>query len=309
MGIVFYELLTGMVPFRGKTATEIAVKHLREPIPFVREMNPEIPQSVENIILKATAKDPADRYENAAIMLYDLEHCLDPEFQNVKRLSISQPAITNMDIEDGHVQVEYNESIQEAEKEKSSLSFLSWKAWTAIGIALVLAGIALLMGLGVLRFDGVLGYKKMPDVVNMSEDKATEILEDNEFTNITIEQQLSDTISEGHVIKTNYSGGEVINKDSEIVIYVSKGSSYLVKDYTGLDLDDALEELEEDGIDVEVTIKYEDAADTNPGIILAQSGLEPGDRIDPSESHKVTFTISQYPTLVIPSSLIGMDVG
>ena len=76
LGIVFYELLTGDVPFHGKTPTEIAVKHLRQPIPYVRDFNPAIPQAVENIILKATAKDPKDRYSSAYAMLEDLQNCM-----------------------------------------------------------------------------------------------------------------------------------------------------------------------------------------------------------------------------------------
>ena len=57
VGIVFYELLTGKLPFSGESAVAIALKHLQEETPSVRELFPSIPQSVENIILKATTKD------------------------------------------------------------------------------------------------------------------------------------------------------------------------------------------------------------------------------------------------------------
>lgn len=87
LGIVFYELLTGDVPFHGKTPTEIAVKHLRQPIPYVRDFNPAIPQAVENIILKATAKDPKDRYSSAYAMLEDLQNCMNWEMRNVERIT------------------------------------------------------------------------------------------------------------------------------------------------------------------------------------------------------------------------------
>jgi serine/threonine-protein kinase len=96
LGIVFYEMLTGDVPFKGKTPTEIALKHLRQPLPYPRSFNPNIPQSVENIVLKAAAKDPAERYENAASLVYDLDHCLDPEYKNIRRI---EPKVKSLDME------------------------------------------------------------------------------------------------------------------------------------------------------------------------------------------------------------------
>ena len=57
LGIVFYELLTGNVPFHGDNPVQIAMKHLREEIPSVRDFNPTLPQYVENIIIKATVKN------------------------------------------------------------------------------------------------------------------------------------------------------------------------------------------------------------------------------------------------------------
>lgn len=117
LGIVFYELLTGSVPFSGKTPTEIAVKHLRQPIPYVRDFNQQIPQSVENIILKATAKNPEQRYKSADLMLEDLQHCMDWNKKNEERLIFETPNITKVDVSDGHVQVEYSDQpIQETKK-------------------------------------------------------------------------------------------------------------------------------------------------------------------------------------------------
>ncbi|MCB6603146.1 serine/threonine-protein kinase, partial [Erysipelatoclostridium ramosum] len=75
LGIVFYELLTGNVPFHGDNPVQIAMKHLREEIPSVRDFNPTLPQSVENIIITATVKNRKLRYQSAKDMLYDLHRC------------------------------------------------------------------------------------------------------------------------------------------------------------------------------------------------------------------------------------------
>ena len=71
LGIVFYELLRGQVPFNGESPVNIALKHMQEDLPSLREFNPSIPQSVENIIIKATAKNLNDRYKSATEMLED----------------------------------------------------------------------------------------------------------------------------------------------------------------------------------------------------------------------------------------------
>jgi len=86
MGIVMYELLTGSLPYKGDNAVEIALKHLKESIPSIREKLPNLPQSIENIILKSTAKNPKNRYADAREMHNDLLTCMDEERQNEKKI-------------------------------------------------------------------------------------------------------------------------------------------------------------------------------------------------------------------------------
>lgn len=90
LGIILFELLTGKVPFEGETAVSIALKHFREEIPSVREQNKEIPQALENVIIKATAKEPAERYSSVNEMAADLKTVLDPQRANEPRLKIQQ---------------------------------------------------------------------------------------------------------------------------------------------------------------------------------------------------------------------------
>ena len=79
LGIVLYQMLTGKLPFLGESPISVALKHLQEPFEEPRKVNPHIPQSVENIILKAMRKNPSERYSSAHEMLTDLETCLRPE--------------------------------------------------------------------------------------------------------------------------------------------------------------------------------------------------------------------------------------
>ena len=72
LGVSLFEMLTGHLPYRGKTAFEQIFMHIRDPIPLVREENPNIPVQIEDMIQKSMAKDPADRYDTAAEMIVAL---------------------------------------------------------------------------------------------------------------------------------------------------------------------------------------------------------------------------------------------
>ncbi len=74
LGVMFYQLVTGRLPFEADTPIGVILKHVNEPLPLPRAINPDLPQSVENIILKATAKDPAERYQSVDDMLAHLKN-------------------------------------------------------------------------------------------------------------------------------------------------------------------------------------------------------------------------------------------
>ena len=99
LGIILYELLTGTVPFKGETAISIAIKHFQSDIPSVREFDPRIPQALENVVLKASSKRPADRYETVTDMANDLETSLSP------RRASEPKFVPNSEIDDGETKV------------------------------------------------------------------------------------------------------------------------------------------------------------------------------------------------------------
>ena len=76
MGITMFEMLTGRVPFNGDTTVAIAIKHIQDPMPFLRDFVPEIPVSVENIVMKCTQKSADRRYQSMGEMIADLKHSL-----------------------------------------------------------------------------------------------------------------------------------------------------------------------------------------------------------------------------------------
>lgn len=307
LGIVFYELLTGEVPFRGKSPTEIALKHLKEKIPYPRLFNPHIPQSVENIILKATAKDPSERYDTAKEMLYDLEHCLEPQYRNMKRLKLKSQTINMINVEKGHVEVEY---VQEKEPETNSSN---WFTYVLIASGIIISLILLLVIgsiTGVLRFSGFLGYETLPDILDLSKSEAIETLENAHFSmdKVEFKEELSENVEKGNVIHVNETIGKIIPSDSKLVITISKGAGFEIDDYTSLSLEDVRQEFIRNNLNIKMNIEYRYDADTKPGTILEQQDLLEGDRIDPDQKNVITFVVAQYPSVVLSEDLIGMDV-
>lgn len=93
LGIILYELLAGKPPFMHKNPQLLANKHVREPMPLIRDYNPTIPQSLENIIIKATKKNPAERYSSIQEMSQDLATCLSHARRDEKPLVNKQKVL------------------------------------------------------------------------------------------------------------------------------------------------------------------------------------------------------------------------
>ena len=119
---------------------------------------------------------------------------------------------------------------------------------------------------------------------------------------------MDDSLDQGRVIAQSVNAGRVVAQDSSIVLTLSKGPSFLIPDYTGRTLEDVKADLAAHNVNVTLDITSRGEPDTNPGIVLEQNGLVPGSRVDPEADNRMSLVISEYPSIVIPQELIGMDV-
>ena len=117
LGVTLYEMLTGEVPFDGESTVAIAIRHIQEPMPSPRKLNPDIPYSVEQIVLKCCEKSPDRRYQNMQELASDLKKSIsDPDGDFVKRYNPNDMGTTRMLTEEEKRQIK--ESTKSAETEK-----------------------------------------------------------------------------------------------------------------------------------------------------------------------------------------------
>ena len=237
MGILMYELLTVELPYKGDNAVEIALKHLKEKIPSVRDKYPEIPQSVENIIIKATAKNPKNRYADARSMNEDLRTCLDdsraneakivlpyPEFDEDRKPKNTAKTATKSE---GIVKEIKTEEVENTKRDNKVLITL-FAVFT--GIVLVITSIIVLLPVITNQTE-----IKVPDVSGLDISEAINALQ-NEGFKIADQQkeQASDEIEKGKVVKTNPVAGVKKTKGSEVTLYISTGNEgFTMEDFTG----------------------------------------------------------------------------
>ena len=304
LGIVFYELLTGTVPFKGQTPTEIAIQHLRVSMPYVRDFNPSIPQSVENTILKATAKDPLERYAHASDMLYDLEHCRDRDQRGVGRLQLKNSSI--QESQTGPSKLKTGKDDKERKHSSKTFGVL---AGICVALIVCLSAFFVLSLSGTISLGGLFGQYTIPDVVEMSEEEAKETLVEAGFTQdqIKVEKEASDSVEVDHVISVSPEEGQKASQEDSIILTICKGPTYLIQDYTGQYLSDIEAQFKEEGLHIQIKVEEKAMANTNPGYILEQKGLKVGDRIDPDEDTTITFVVAAYPSIEITADLIGRN--
>ena len=273
-----YELLTGELPFKGDNAVEIALKHIKEPFPKIRSILPNLPQSIENIIMKATAKNTKNRYNDAREMHDDLKTALTDERSAEPSYNFKYKELD--DVKDKEKTEEKTEKKKKddidlsgfddeekpkkapqkrpVKKEKGDVDIKTRKLTErdmrrrenkvlivlgAIFTALVIVIVALAF---IIPAVTAVKEVKVPDLTNLSESEAVEKLEklklsvaaENKYMN-------SSEVPEGKVVKTNPISGRRVKIGTEITLYISNGeNSYTVEELTGKDANNVKYDLE-----------------------------------------------------------------
>lgn len=267
IGILMYEMLAGTMPFRGETAVEIALKHIKEPMPSVRKVNPKVPQSLENVILKATAKNPKNRYNNVRELYDDLKTTMSPERADEKRIVFKYP---ENDIEDTKVmntlKDELNKNDSKEEKEdkivvKSVKNDEYTKKMSKTTKFLIGACLSIILIFIVAIFIVPALTRKpdvvVPDVTGLTIKEATDTLQKKKFkVSPTIKKDYTDEVKKGKVSKTEPVARKTVKKGATVILYKSLGSEKIkINDYTGQDYNKIKAELEVKGLDVSVDKK------------------------------------------------------
>ena len=285
LGIVMYELLTGKLPFKGENAVEIAMKHINDVFPSVREFNNQVPQSLENIVLKATAKNVKNRYDSAMEMKHDLEHALDPENENNAVIRHKYRENFNSSSTEVIKPIKGNKNL-----ENSFMEDFEEKNSNKVIVSLCILIIMILLGVGIFFMLGTntTSTKIIPNLMDMTGESAKIKLEELGFKgSIIIVEEFSDNIKKSQVIKTNPQIGENVKLDTTITIYKSKGTDKIVlEDYTNQEYAFVKAKLELLGLKVERELKEVDIEEYSDkeGIVIGQtpsinSKLDKGDTV------------------------------
>lgn len=320
LGIVLFELLTGRVPFSGESAVSIALKHLQTETPSPKRWNPSIPQSVENVVLKATAKDSFYRYDSVEDMQTALKMSMNPERLNEKKFEVPDdeeatkaiPVITDDYIDSptdetivrsfskpAAVPDEEPKPVQQAPKKKKRKKN-KWLVSLLI-LFLVLAG----AGIVAVTIVPSLLLPKDVTIPNLRDEDYEEAVTKLVSLGFVVDDPVlkaDEEIAEGKVIRTVPGSGEVVKEGTEVKIYQSTGKEKVTfEDYSGQDVSTVKKMLEQKGyrfVNI-VNVENEEPA----GTIIDQNPTEGAENVP--EETDVTFWVSKGPPSVELKDLSG----
>lgn len=312
IGIILFELLTGQIPFDGDSAVAIALKHFQESIPSIINLNPEVPQALENVVIKATAKDIKNRYTDVEEMMTDVATSTSLDRRGEEKLVFNKdhdetkimPAnlINPYDTKPLIDKKEDNDSQTDEKAASSEVGNKNKKSKKGLIIGLVI----LLLVVGGATLAWVVSTPtnvKIPNVTNSTLSQAKSKIKDAKLKVGTVHKQQSSTIAEGNVIKTVPTSGTTVRSNSSVDIYVSTGNEDIIKmkDFVGEKIDEAMATLLKDyGIDESQVTQTSVPSDSYPAGTIIKQSPKKGSSFDTKGSEKITFEVSSGKQVEVP---------
>lgn len=304
MGIILYEMITGRVPFDGESAVTIALKHFQDELPDIHIYSQQVPQALENVVLKATAKDPINRYKTTEEMQADLYTSLDANRAQEAKWSPIPILDETRAIEPVEEVVPEAPSVPEDVVKEQPTKKKPKRRWWILPLIVLL--IVLTAG-GYWVYASGRQEVTIPDVSNLSQTAAVEKLT-NAGLNVrnTTKEVSSDEVKKGNVVRTDPQIGTEVKKNSRVTLYISTGKDTVdMQDYTDQTVADAKKALIGLGfVEANITSTEEYSDEVDSGKIISQTPAT-DDKVVPSEA-KIAFVVSKGKEPVTVPNLVGM---
>ncbi len=271
LGIVMYEMLTGKVPFDADTPVSVALKHMQEEPTAPKELNENIPDALNDVILKAMRKDTNLRYQTATQMLNDLKRVLkEPDGDFVDTEDYSDMPTQKLSIDE--IEKEANKANGKSNKKHNKfVSFIiKHKVFSAIvGIILLFA---VSLG-GTLLYSHITNPKEvtLPNLVGISKEEAEQMANELGIKLEVSSEEYNSEYAEGYIISQDplYSDNYNVKMGSTVKIVVSKGiETAIVPDVVGKSQEDAIKLLEDAKLKYEIV--EEESKKIEAGYVISQ---------------------------------------
>lgn len=289
IGIVLYELLTGHPPFNGETPVSVAIKHIQEELPSIRKERPSIPQSIENVIMKATRKEKSQRYRDTNEMYYDLLTALDDERKDeLPRYDSdsdtkTMPVIKADEEESDTKTVPIATTQQNANAQQQNMETNKPKRkrnkWLIVFVPILL----LCMLVGAIGFALTAPkYVDVPNLLGKSRGEALALIDEKGLSKGKITEAYSNSFKEGEVMKVTPKVGSKVKEMTKVDLVISQGvKTFTIEDYVGKSADKTKKQLEKQGFEsVRIKEQYDKAAN---GTVINQN-IEPGSKVVPKDT-------------------------
>ena len=323
MGIIFYEMLTGHIPYDGDSAVTIALQHFQKPLPSVIDENPSVPQALENVVIKATAKKLTDRYQSVAEMYVDLSSSLSYNRRNEPKLvfndttkadtktlpKVSQSTLTSIPkVQTQSPKLQTAKPSQQASEDNYASKPVKKRKFR-VRYMILLASIVLVAASLVWILSRTPATIAIPDVAGQTVAEAKETLKKANFEIGEEKSEASEKVEEGRIIRTDPEAGKTRKEGSKINLVVSSGKqSFQLSNYIGRKSTDVIAELKQKKVPENlIKIEEEESSESEAGTVLRQSPAA-GTTYDLSKASTITLTVAKKVTSVAMPSYIGSSL-